>query len=322
MIDNFENINIEEEAKKIVEKEEAQITSLGKAQSVLNKLKEKEETHKMAFEMGWKNLPLDNLPSYIKELGKSMYPEGTEIVIRAASVGEIRHFSSIDFENDQLGVIEGLNYIIEKCCRIKCPGKNLIWKDIYEIDRFYIIMAIRELTFINGENKLNFEVRDSEGVLHKLELKKEMINYFNFDKIIYERFNPHTCKFDFQLKNGDSFTLNFPTLGVMQWINNYVKNKLQRGENPNKSFIKYAPFIIEDWRKLNDKEFDKIASDSLLWSFQKLSVIDRIIEILSKSININVKYTLPNGEEGEAPINFQGGIKSIFIISDFAGELL
>ena len=109
----------------------AQVTSLGKAR----KFQEADNDPLLASEIGWKNVPLENLPS------KGMfYEDNTQIAIRAASVSEIRHWSTID-ENDLLGTDDMLNFIMDKCCRIKVPGKPGSSKDLLEIDRFYLIFA-------------------------------------------------------------------------------------------------------------------------------------------------------------------------------------
>jgi hypothetical protein len=59
--------------------------NFGKAQSV-----------SPGFDTGWKNLPVEILPS-----GGIFYPEGTKLAIRSAEVKEIRHFSTID-DDDRL----------------------------------------------------------------------------------------------------------------------------------------------------------------------------------------------------------------------------
>jgi len=98
----------------------------------------------------WKNIPIQNLPS-----GGIFYPDDTEITVRAASVGEIRHWSTID-ESDALDIDDMLNFILEKCLRIKTKDNAawLSWRDICDVDRMYLIFAIHEQTFPNKENIL------------------------------------------------------------------------------------------------------------------------------------------------------------------------
>jgi hypothetical protein len=319
MEENKNNLDPEELAKNFVK--EAEVVSLGKSQTYQKQIEMKEESKHIAMEMGYKNVPLEELPSTIVDHGIVFYPEGTQIAIRAATVAEIRHFSGID-ENDQMEMLNILNHMIEKCVRIYIPGQPATYKDIKEIDRFYLLLAIKEYTFLNGENKIEISVKDSNGSNHKIELKRELLDYFNPGEIFIKNFDQQTKSFLFKLKSGEQFHLYLPSLGVMNWINNWVKDKTIKKEYYNKSFIKYAPFLFPDWKFLNEKKYLEEEQKSLNWSYQKLSVIDRLIDEMGKSINTNINYVLPNGEEGSAPINFPGGIKSLFIISNISGELL
>ena len=101
------------------------------------------------LDFGWKNLPLAVLPSR-----GFFYPEGTKIAIRSAEVKEIRHFSTID-EDDLIDLDEKLNFILSKCSTMHFPSEGVVsYKDLKHEDRFFLIMAIRDLTFIQGENRI------------------------------------------------------------------------------------------------------------------------------------------------------------------------
>jgi hypothetical protein len=311
---------IEKEAQLLVERENnqtkqpevAKITTLGTAE----KFKVHDVDDPLAAELGWKNIPIDYLPSQ-----GLFYDSGTQVVIRAATVAEIRHWSTID-ENDLIGVDDMLNFIIEKCCKIKIPGRAASFKDLKEIDRFYLIFAIRDYTFKNGENKLYVNATDSDGVTDKIEVTKDVIDYFNPDERMMKYFSHEEHCFKLEMKNGEKFNMYFPGLGVMAFIKNYIKTKQQQGQNFDKAFIKYAPFLFNDWRSLTQAAYDKAVQDSYSWSVTRISALDKLVEILSASVNPQVKYVSPSGAEVTAPLNFQGGIKSIFLISDIFGELV
>lgn len=274
-----------------------------------------EDSH-LAAEIGWKNVPMDALPSQ-----GMFYVPGTQVAIRAASVGEIRHWSTID-DNDLLSADDMLNFIIEKCCRIKIPGKPGSYKDIKEIDRFFLIFAIRDYTFKNGENRLYVTVSDDDGVEQKIEVTKDSLDYFNPDEKLMNYFKADEQCFDIVMKNGEQFKVYLPSLGVMMFIKNYITNKQKAGQNFDKTFIKYAPFTFLDWKILNQTAYEKAAQDSFTWSIQRISVIDKIVQLLSSSVTSSIKYQTASGGEGSAPLNFPGGIKSLFLISDIFGELV
>jgi hypothetical protein len=292
--------------------EVAKVTSLGTAE----KFKVYDVDDPIASELGWKNVPIEYLPSQ-----GLFYETGTQVAIRAATVAEIRHWSTID-ENDLLGVDDMLNFIIEKCCKIKIPGRAASFKDLKEIDRFYLIFAIRDYTFKNGENKLYVNVTDNDGVGDRIEVTKDVIDYFNPDERMMKYFSHEEHCFKLEMRNGEKFVMYFPTLGVMSFIKNYIKTKQQQGQNFDKAFIKYAPFLFNDWRALTQASYDKAVQDSYSWSVVRISALDKLVEILASSVNPQIRYVNPSGAEVTAPLNFQGGIKSIFLISDIFGELV
>ena len=324
--DDFKN-KLEQEAKILAEKEEqlfstakapvaveevSAVTSLGKAE----KYKVHEDTANLAAELGWKNVPLENLPSQ-----GFFYDSGTQVAIRAATVAEIRHWSTID-ENDLLGIDDMLNFIIEKCCRIKVPGKPGSYKDIIEIDRFYLIFAIRDLTFKNGENRIFINASGDDGIEEKIEVNKDVIDYFNPDERLMKYYSADDRCFNIHMKNGEKFNIYMPTLGTVMFIKNFLKSKQQAGQTFDKAFTKYASFLFPDWKSVNQANYDKAVQDSYSWTLLKISVMDKLIEILSSSIKPQVRYYNGGGQEATAPLNFPGGIKSIFLISDIFGELV
>jgi hypothetical protein len=313
-----QNYNAEDEARKLVEAaegpvqvEEAKLTSLGKAQ----KFTQSEESP-LAGDIGWKNLPFENLPSQ-----GLFYPDGSEIAIRAASVAEIRHWSTID-ENDALGIDDMLNFVVEKCCRIRMSSRPANFKDLKEIDRFYVIFAIRDYTFKNGENRLYTNIEDENGQDSKIEITKDVLNYFDPDEVLMKYYNADKKCYVFQMKSGEVFDLHFPSLGVMAFIKSYAKAKAQRSQNFDRAFLKYAPFLIPEWKGLTDREYDKTLQDSLTWSIQKISLMDKITSMLAGAINPEVRYTKANGEDGRIPLSFRGGVKSLFLIPDILDELV
>lgn len=313
-----QNYNAEDEARKLVEAaegpvqvEEAKLTSLGKAQ----KFTQTEESP-LAGDIGWKNLPFENLPSQ-----GLFYPDGSEIAIRAASVAEIRHWSTID-ENDALGIDDMLNFVVEKCCRIRMSSRPANFKDLKEIDRFYVIFAIRDYTFKNGENRLYTNIEDENGQDSKIEITKDVLNYFDPDETLMKYYNADKKCYVFQMKSGEVFDLHFPSLGVMAFIKSYARAKAQRSQNFDRAFLKYAPFLIPEWKGLTDREYDKTLQDSLTWSIQKISLMDKITSMLAGAINPEVRYTKANGEDGRIPLSFRGGVKSLFLIPDILDELV
>ena len=65
-------------------------------------------------------------------------------------------------ERDYLNVDDKLNYILEQCCKVYMPNKIskgvTTYKDLFEYDRIYLILAIKELTFIKSDNSLSMQL--------------------------------------------------------------------------------------------------------------------------------------------------------------------
>ena len=134
-----------------VQAEDGKITSLGKAdpKKVLNVTTVDDIEVKRLNEMvGHQRLNLSLLPSKGR-----FYRDDFEIFIRAARVGEIRDFSTVD-ENNIRDVDDKLNGVIINCTKVMYGPQRGSYKDILEEDRIYVLLAIRELTFKEGEQKL------------------------------------------------------------------------------------------------------------------------------------------------------------------------
>ena len=272
-----------------------------------------DEQIQQSKDIGWDRINVTDLPTQ-----GLFYPEGTEIAIKSASAGEIRHWSTLN-EDDLSALDDMLNYVIERCCSIKFPG-NLpsSWRDIKEVDRFYILLAIRERTFVKGENALQVKVSETK----KIDVVKDMIDYINFDERLMKRYNSEKRCITLRFKDTDkTLDVHLPSVGVTNWLKNYITRKAQSQESFDEDFLSFAPFVIPDWRGLNDATYERFIYESHDWSNLEISMLTEIKRIFADTINPEIRYTDEQGGERSIPLNFQGGIKSIFLISDPFSEL-
>jgi hypothetical protein len=320
-MENKQEIN--EEAKRLIQERESQDTaentsaeapaSLGKVSSYVE-----EEPKTVIEDIGWIRVKPETLPSQ-----GIFYPQGTEITIRAAAAGEIRHWSTID-EDDLLSLDDALNRIVDKCCKVKFPRMMGSFKDLKEIDRFFIVFAIREYTFKKGENALNvtFNCKGC-GKTDTRSIVKEMLAYYAPADELQPRFSEDERCFHLRLSNGDEIKLYLPTLGVMSFIKGYIREKAQTKEDYDKAFLKWAPFLFADWRLLNEASYNKLLQDSYAWSLDKISVVDWFVDQMQKTVKAELTQSCSAcGSEVAAPISFRGGVKSLFLISDISSKLL
>lgn len=305
----------EEEARKLFEsQEQSQPHSLGKAHSLVTG----DEPSSVIHDIGWVRVKPETLPSQ-----GIYYPQNSEITIRAASAAEIRHWSTID-EEDILSMDDALNKIIEKCCKLRLGGQISSYKDLKEIDRFFLVFAIRELTFKKGENALNVTFNCNNcGNSDQRTIVKEMLSYYTPVPELAARFNDEERCFHLKLTNGEEIKLFLPTLGTMNYIKNYVKDKVQNRQDYDKAFLKWAPFLFQDWRVLNDSAYNKKLQDSYSWGTDKISVLDWFVKQMQNTVKPEMKNDCSVcSEEAAMPINFPGGIKGLFLVSDIASKLL
>lgn len=312
---------------KIKEVAEEPVTqpSLGKATTPNPKV----STISSANDSGWKNIPLENLPSR-----GMFYPDDTEITTRSATAGEIRHWSTID-ENDMLNVNDMMNFIIEKCVRIrtKDQGAWLSWRDIVEVDRMYLLFTIHEQTFPNKENvlwtkfycentcganetKYSTEVRTTSQLMQYFELNEEAMKYYKPEfkcfEIVSEKMN-------------ETFYLYAPTLGAVEKVKNKILSDRKKGKQIDTAFVKAAPYLIQDWSTFDDNEYSKMRNESLAWHPNKFPFVNRFAQLYDGSKSDSVALECPNcGSKMTSPL-FLGDsftIKSLFLISGRLDELV
>ena len=270
------------------------------------------EQVQMINQIGWQKIPIKDLPTQ-----GLFYPEGAEVNIRAATAAEIRHWSTLN-ENDLSALDDMLNYIIERCSNMKCIGKMASWRDLKEVDRFYILLAIRELTFVEGENKL--QVKTSETT--KIDVTKDMIDYITFDDRLMKYYSPEERLFVLKFKTGKQLKVTIPSVGVTNWLKNYINRKRMNNEVIDEDYISFAPFVILDWRGLGDDSYTKLVMDSQGWTTAEISILTEIRKIFIDTVNPFVKYNDSEGGERVVPLNFQGGFKYLLLVSSPFDQLV
>jgi hypothetical protein len=292
-------------------------TSLGKAQSFGAPL---------AGDNGWKNLPVSVLPSQ-----GMFYPDGTKMAIRAAEVKEIRHFSTID-EDDRLDLEEKLSYVLDRCLRIDFPGEGVVsYKDLKQEDRFFLIMAIRDLTFVKGENSILLKPKKTcrETLecpfTNGIELRTGALSSYSLDDKILQYYNSETRSFVFTIKKtGKSIQMFIPSIGVSQNITSYIAEAARKSINIDDGFLQISPFLFDDWRELTFDTFFTKMRECDYWTKEEYSIYFELSERIKVGTKMEVKQKCPvcGDEEVTAPINFPSGFRSLFVISDIFGELL
>jgi hypothetical protein len=295
--------------------EEFKPTSLGKARGFEN-----ERDDEPALLPGYHEIWKENFPS--KGI---FYPEGMRFFVRAAAVKEIRHFSTIN-DQDPFSVDEALNEITKNCLMIRMPGKQASFKDLCEEDRIHIIMTIRELTFAKGENNLGLMVTCNDcGHDNEITIGKDSFEANVPDEKLMKYYDPETKKFIVQTKSSGIIELRAPSIGIMQEVTKYIKKAQQEGTTAkiDQSFLKTLPYMVQDWRGLNDTRIKQLEVEFMQWGTTKYTTFNALAEMAKVGVKDQLSKECEKcGTEVRTNISFPGGIKSLFLVSDISGELL
>ena len=274
-------------------------------------------------ELGWKNIPLENLPSRGR-----FYVDTFSLAIRSASVAEVRHWSTID-ETDMLSIDDQLNYILERCSEVRIDDEVVSWREILEIDRFFIIFKIQELTFPNGENQLphKFECACSEPKFsEKLPIESSMLRVFDFPEELEQFYSAEERAYSIKSeKMNAEFNLYLPTLGTMQKLREILIELTARGTNIDKAFIKIVPYLVGNWESLDINTYSALNQDSLTWNIIKFSFISKFADEIQKSKRQILKADCPNcGSKIDSRIFLDSSftVKDLFLISTGFSELV
>jgi len=262
-------------------------------------------------DVGWKTIPVENLPSQGK-----FYPDDVKITMRSASNKEVRHYSTID-EDDFLDVDDKLNFIVENCIKISSNSfqTRMSSKDLLEIDRFYLLLCVRDYTFPDNENKLKMNITCNRcGHNDQLEITRDRLNYFTLDPFLLERYDKAIGGFKIETKEGQKWNLFMPTIGTSTALKNIRRNRQNNNQSIDPFFFTYALLIFSDWRKINDVTYKDKEQDSHGWSNKKISVMNALAEKFKSSVDLNIKNQCTAcGTEVASPFYFQGGWKALFL---------
>lgn len=319
-MNNENDLNLEDDYKNIVESADNQNSSENNEEPIdlgtVNMDKYNPQKAKEAnFHLGYHNVGVHNLPS-----AGLFYPEGTQISIRSAKVSEIRHFSTID-ENNVLDVDEKLNAIVESCTKVTNETRLLSYRDLCEEDRFYLILSIRDLTFPEPESSLKVDHLDKKGKKHEIPVVKENFQYFKIPAELDKYYNKDSRSFQIETKSFGTISMKPPTIGVMQKITGYIKDRQQKGLPIDQSTLQIIPYMSTEWRGFDEKAIFDFEIEMEGWGNKKFNLIYTLAEKMKIGVQPNMLVNI--GDLGEeVPIGFRDGIKSLFIVQDIAGELL
>lgn len=267
---------------------------------------------------GW--IPIDR-----SSLGKRsmFYPEDWEFRVKPATVEAIKNWSSIDEEN--IAVVNNvMNEIIKSCVSISTPAGKLSWDKLNSWDRFWFILKVREYTFVQGEQALEFDEEcDNCGENLHFVLRADDLYYdLPDDDVIEKHFNASTREWviepnDYDLP-GRTIKFYVPTLqkdnAIIQWL--YAQS--ESGKNIDETFVKFLPFMLEKAPKdptLLDKMIKDCHREYKSWTQEMFLFLDEVRRNIIINPSEKLAMKCPNcGEEVRSTVRFPNGIKYLFAV--------
>ena len=303
-----------EEARYEREAEEAKTdigSSMGKVERFDYAEREVSETER---KFGWHQIYSENFPS-----GGRYYSEDMKVTIKAATVNEIRHFSTID-ENDPYSVDEAITDLLKICVKVSYPDKAGSWKDIKEEDKIYLILSIRELTFAEDENRISFTVKcPSCKTDNEMEIKNENFQTRELPAILAKYYDPERKLFVIKTKSFGDIIMQPPSVGTMRIVADYIKQIQQAGENVKEymPFLKVLPYLSPEWRGLSVPKLNNLKMDFLRWNKDKFLMYTQLTEKMQVGVQEKMLKKCTSCQEPiEAEIQLPTGIKGLFVEAD------
>lgn len=252
------------------------------------------------------------------------YPKDWEFRIKPATVEAIKNWSSINEEN--LAVTNSVfNEIIKSCVSITTPAGNIPAFRLNSWDRFFMILLVREHTFVNGEQAIRYEEEcDMCGtpLVYTLE-SKDLFYEFPDDDIVDRHWNAdERCwvinPADYDVEGYGTVKLYVPTLEKDEAILSWAYQQAQQDKAPQEAFLKFLPWMLDRAPKdptLLEKKIKDCRATFRSWDTSMFAFMEDVLRNITINPSEKLKQKCPNcGEEVSAAVQFPNGIRSLFAV--------
>lgn len=285
--------------------------------SIVGSAAREEEQSITSISEGW--VPIDR-----EEMGirSQFYPQDWTFYVRPATVQAIKNWTAIDEERPDV-VNNVFNDIIRTCVKIQTPTSSMSWQNINSWDRFWFTLKIRELTFVTGEQKIEFEdtcAECDEELMYTL--RSENLFYeFPDDDLIENYWNGENWVIDPSDYDLDDpvITLYTPTIGKDQAIIDWATAKVRAGGKIDETFITFLVWMLPKASKdaqMLDRQIQKIYKEYKAWSVDMFSFMNDVVRNITINPSEKLRQTCPYcGAEVTSNVQFPNGIKAIFNVA-------
>lgn len=255
------------------------------------------------------------------------YPTDWKFKCRAAFGAEVANFSTIDNE-DPLSVHDGINDLLKNCLRIETGnGATVSYRKLYEFDRLWFVLFIRDLTMMNPETRLNYEA-SCEHCSEKnvVTLSHDTLVETPLSDLAKKYFDEHERAFIVRTKSYGDIKIQPSNLHRAELLREWMQSEMQKKNTPDKSFIKlYWLLVNED----NDTFVDSVERARVKFielsnsDPKKVAVYLKLASELQVGLSQEVKFICEQcGREAHTDIRFPDGISNLLLPADISEELL
>lgn len=288
------------------------------ARSRTHNVKDAEST---SISQGW--IPIDREEMGVRSL---FYDSNWEFYIRPATVQAIKNWTAIDEERaDVLNNV--FNDIIKTCVKIDThSSQGAGWAQINSWDRFWFVLKVREYTYSQGQNKIEFEDECSEcntDITYQL-TAQNLFYEFPDDDLISQYWNGETWVIDpaeYDV-NHEPVTLYTPKLGkdeaIIEWATSQVRAKKKLDETFVKFLVWMLPKPSKDMQVL-DRQIQKIYKEYKNWDIDMFTFMNDVVNNITINPSEQLRVICPNcGQEATSTVQFPNGIKILFEVKTTA----
>ncbi len=260
-------------------------------------------------DLGYKPLNIEYFPC------SQFYEPGFEVSIRSAKVAEIQHWSTIDNSN-YYDIQQKMSDMIASCAKVTLPGGRAgSYRNIKNEDKLYLVLCIRDLTFINRK-KLLIPYKCNEcGHKGQVPIERENLEIIEPPQDLQESFRTNSRSYEFELLNNQIIRIAPPTMGLMQDIFTHTKNAIiSEGEGAiNISFIKTMPSSLFQLTQINEKDFKTALNEYSKIDEETFEFLDTVAHEMEYGIKGVLHKCESCDREVSTPLRFPDGYSSLFI---------
>lgn len=248
------------------------------------------------------------------------YPKEWQFFVKPAVVSAIKNWTAIDETRpDQVNTV--LNEIIRTSVKIATNGVGTAgWQAINSWDRFWFVLKVREITFVNGESKVQFDDSCSEcdhDITYTL-TPDALFYEFPDDELIDKYWDGKTWNIDpeeYDVSHAP-IQLYTPTLGKDQVILDWATAKARANQKLDENFVRFLPWMLSKPAKdmqVLDRQIESLHKEYKSWTIEMFEFMEDVIRNITINPSEQLRTMCPNcGQEAISTVRFPNGIKTLF----------